>query len=273
MTEADLQVEYNQVLKRYNSTKDKMINLIEDKNCLIKHKYFVLKTDYIKKIGHLENMLFDLDIKLAISKRRIELANESIVQNKTINLAMIEAEIKDEFRDFLDALNSNNNEISIANYTENMSRLSELDLQELKRYYVGIAKLIYPDINSDLNDVQKSLWTKAEIAYENGEIQFLRIIYKLAQDETNATNDNIEKPIGELKDLIETFEERIKKEEREIAIILDNFPFNRAQLLVDKQKIREIQSELRQSIKEANSILELMEDHFIMMLDDTIFIN
>lgn len=273
MTEADLQVEYNQVLKRYNSTKDKMINLIEDKNCLIKHKYFVLKTDYIKKIGHLENMLFDLDIKLAISKRRIELANESIVQNKTINLAMIEAEIKDEFRDFLDALNSNNNEISIANYAENMSRLSELDLQELKRYYVGIAKLIYPDINSDLNDVQKSLWTKAEIAYENGEIQFLRIIYKLAQDETNATNDNIEKPIGELKDLIETFEERIKKEEREIAIILDNFPFNRAQLLVDKQKIREIQSELRQSIKEANSILELMEDHFIMMLDDTIFIN
>lgn len=271
MTEAGFRIQYDELLNRYIRTKDKMINIIEDKECLLKHRFFDLKTDYIMKIGYLEHELLDLDIKLAVAKRRIELAQEVLSQNTNINLSMIESEIKIEFSDFLDILNTKDNEIMIANYFENFARLSDEDLIDLKRYYVGIADLILPEINPGLNDIQKTLWEKAQLAYENGEIQFLRIIYKLAQDEAKATGVNKEISLSELDEQIAMFEERIKKEEKDINTLLDNFPFNKAGLLQDDKKIREIQGELRKNIEGGRSILKLMEEHFLMMLDETKF--
>lgn len=136
---------------------------------------------------------------------------------------------------------------------------------------MGIADLILPEINPGLNDIQKTLWEKAQLAYENGEIQFLRIIYKLAQDEAKATGVNKEISLSELDEQIAMFEERIKKEEKDINTLLDNFPFNKAGLLQDDKKIREIQGELRKNIEDGRSILKLMEEHFLMMLDETKF--
>ncbi len=271
LTEAEFQIEYDETLKRYQRTKEKMICVIEEKECLIKHKFFDLKTDYIMKIGYLEHELYDLDIKLAAAKRKIELAQEAISQNVPINLSMIELEIKNEFRDFLDILDSNGSEIEIAGYLDNLTRLSDEEFAELKRYYVNIAKLILPDINPGLNEIQKTLWEKAQLAYENAEFQFLRILFKLAQDEAKALEENEEIPLNELGEKIKVFEDRIKKEEMDIARLLDNFPFNKADLLKDEMKIREIQEELRRSIKDGKSILRLMEEHFLMMLDDTKF--
>lgn len=271
MTEADFQAQYDEVFNRYSRTKDKMINIIEDKECLLKHRFFVLKTDYIMKIGYLEHELFDLDIKLAVAKRRIELAQEVISQNANINLSMIESEIKIEFSDFLDILDTKDNEIMIANYFESFSKLSDEDLVELKKYYVGIANLILPEINPELNDIQKTLWEKAQLAYENGEIQFLKIIYKLTQDEAKAIEGNKKISLSELNEQTKIFEDRIKKEEKDINTLWDNFPFNKVDLLKDEKKIKEIQGELRKSINDGISILKLMEEHFIMMLDETRF--
>ncbi|TJX13805.1 hypothetical protein E9840_08230 [Tissierella creatinini] len=273
MTEVNIQGEYDETLQKYNWTKNKMISLMEDKECLLKHKFFDLKTDYIMKIGCLEHELFDLDIKIAVTKRKIELAQESISQNTAINLYMIETEIKKEFSDFLDVLDMNTNEIEIANYFDSMSRLSDEDLQDLKKYYVAIAQLILPEIEPGLNQVQKSLWTKAQSAYENAELEFLKIIYKLAQDEAKAINHKVGISARELGEQIGIFEKRIMEDEKVIATLLDNFPFNKADLLNDDKKVREIQGELRRSIKDGISILELMEEHFLMMLDDTKFKN
>lgn len=271
LTEADFQILYDEILNRYNRTKEEMINIIEDKECLLKHRFFDLKTDYIMKIGYLEHELFDLDIKLAVAKRKIELAQEALSQDASINLSMIESQIKMEFSDFLDVLGSKDNEIVIANYFDNMARLSDEELKELKKYYVAIARLILPDINPGLNDIQKTLWDKALLAYENGEIQFLIVIYKLAQDEAKATKVNKKISLNELEKQIRIFEERIKKEERDINTLLDNFPFNKADLLQDEEKIMEIQIELRKNIKDGKSILKLMDEHFLMMLDESRF--
>lgn len=250
-----------------------MVNVMEDKECLLKHKYFDLKTQYIVKIGYLEHELYDLDIKLGVAKRKIELAQEALSQNNKVNLSLIEAEIKREFCEFLDIIDSKEQEIKIAGYFNSVDRLTEEEYQDLRKYYKSIARLILPDIHPNLNEVQKALWEKANIAYENGEVQFLKIIYKLANDEAFGLKEFEEVSISEMDKRIVDFENKINKDLRDIQALQDNFPFNKEELLKDEGKIKEIQKNLRSNISDGNAILKLMEEHLLMLLDDTRFLS
>lgn len=273
LTEASIQSAYEEVLLKYKRIKNRMVNVMEDKECLLKHKYFDLKTQYIVKIGYLEHELYDLDIKLGVAKRKIELAQDALSQNNKVNLSLIEAEIKREFCEFLDIIDSKEQEIKIAGYFNSVDRLTEEEYQDLRKYYKSIARLILPDINPNLNEVQKALWEKANIAYENGEVQFLKIIYKLANDEAFGLKEFEEVSISEMDKRIVDFENKINKDLRDIQALQDNFPFNKEELLKDEGKIKEIQKNLRSSISDGNAILKLMEEHLLMLLDDTRFLS
>lgn len=273
LTEASIQSAYEEVLLKYKRIKNRMVNVMEDKECLLKHKYFDLKTQYIVKIGYLEHELYDLDIKLGVAKRKIELAQEALSQNNKVNLSLIEAEIKREFCEFLDIIDSKEQEIKIAGYFNSVDRLTEEEYQDLRKYYKSIARLILPDINPNLNEVQKALWEKANIAYENGEVQFLKIIYKLANDEAFGLKEFEEVSISEMDKRIVDFENKINKDLRDIQALQDNFPFNKEELLKDEGKIKEIQKNLRSNISDGNAILKLMEEHLLMLLDDTRFLS
>ena len=273
LTEASIQSAYEEVLLKYKRIKNRMVNVMEDKECLLKHKYFDLKTQYIVKIGYLEHELYDLDIKLGVAKRKIELAQEALSQNSKVNLSLIEAEIKREFCEFLDIIDSKEREIKIAGYFNSVDRLTEEEYQDLRKYYKSIARLILPDIHPNLNEVQKALWEKANIAYENGEVQFLKIIYKLANDEAFGLKEFEEVSISEMDKRIVDFENKINKDLRDIQALQDNFPFNKEELLKDEGKIKEIQKNLRSNISDGNAILKLMEEHLLMLLDDTRFLS
>lgn len=244
---------------------------MEDKECLLKHKFYYLKTDYIIKIGYLEHELFNLDLKLGAAKRKIELAQDAINQNTPINIGLIEEEVKREFGEFLKVQYNKDKEIKLAGYFSTIDRLTEEEYQDLKKYYRGIARLLLPDVYAKVNEVQKSLWEKANLAYENGEVQFLKIIYKLAKDEIAGVKRLEEYTAEELDSKINDFEIRIKNDLKDINTLLDNFPFNKEMLLKDETKISEMQKELKMNIKDGSAILNVLEEHFLMMLDDTKF--
>lgn len=273
LTEGIIQPDYEEVLLKYKRTKNRFVNVMEDKECLLKHKFFELKTQYILKIGCLEHELYDLDIKLGAAKRKIELAEEALSQNNKVNLSLINAEIKREFREFLDIINSKEKEIRIASYFNSIDKLTEEEYQDLRKYYKNIARLILPDINPNLNEIQRELWEKASVAYENGEVQFLKIIYKLANDEAFGLKEFENIPLSEIDRRIIDLESKINNDLRDIQALQANFPFNKEDLLKDEDKIKEIQDNLRSNINDGNTILKLMEEHFLMLLDDTRFLS
>lgn len=273
MTDSSLDSNYDILLRRYKNIKNQLVNVIEDKENLLRHRFFDLKTDYITKIGYLEYELYKLNSRLGIAKRKIELIQANNINKAVRKLPYIEELINIEFKDLLEVLNLRKREVEIASYLNTFEDISFEDFLELKRCFRGLIKLIHPYINPNANQIQKRLWEKGCIAYENGEVVFLKVILKLTKDEVRAVKDLNNYSIKELNSMINDFEQKISATSFEVKEILKNFPFNKEELLMDERKICDIQKELENHIKGAKNVLIIMEDHFLMILDDAKYIN
>ena len=273
MTDSSLDSNDDIILKRYRYLKNQLVNVIADKENLLKHRFFDLKTDYITMIGYLEYELYNINVRLGITKRKIELLQANKINKATRKLPYIEAVIKIEFKDLLEILDLKKREVEIASYLNAFEDITFEEFLELNKYFRSLIKLIHPYINPNANQIQKRLWEKGCIAYENKEVVFLKVILKLAKDEVCAAKDPGDYSIEELNSMIHNFEQKISATNIEVQEILKNFPFNMEELLMDDRKISDIQKKLQNQIKEAKSVLIIMEDHFLMILDDTKYLN
>ena len=273
MTKSTLHSDYDKVFKKYNTLRNQMISTIEIKEYMMKHSFFNLKTDYLTKIGYLEYELYNLNLNIEITKRRIELFLVDTSQESKINLSYIESIIQKEFKNFFLVLNLKKKEIKLANYFIKLEKPSECLYHELRKYYIEIAKLLLPEINPEANNVHKKLWEKANKSYENGEVQFLKIIYKLANDEVNETRDDKQYTINELKKGINYFESRIKDLLEEINSMKDLFPFSKEELLKDDHKVKDIQRELKMNIIKTKNVLLRLEEGFLLSLTETRYLS
>lgn len=273
MDDSTTQYNYNELLKKCKKLKNQLINIIEEKESLIKHKFFYLKSEYIEKIGFLEFELYELDLRLGETMRRIELVNLALESNIPFNLYHIESEVKREFEDFEELLKLKDKEIQFSRYFLDMNKMSDEEFLELKKYYKKTIRLIHPSINFNLSELQKNLWNKANIAYENVNLIYLKIIYKLAYDESINMTRMEDCSNEEISSQIYYFEDTIKKYLEEIDELKENFPFNKEELLKNETKVKEIRKDLSQSINEAKNILEMLEEHFLLILDDGQYIN
>ncbi|WFA09960.1 hypothetical protein [Tissierella sp. Yu-01] len=273
MGDIAIQTDYERFLKKYKNLKNQIINVLGTKEYLLKHKYYDLKNNYIIKIGILEHELLDTDIRLGLIKRKIELAQIYMKNQGQVNVSMIEARVNYEFEELINFLKSNEYEIKIVKSCSSTRKLSEDEFNELNKYFKNITRLLHPDLNINLTETQKRLWGKAKTAYENNELEYLKIIYKLANDESLNAQKIEDYSLDELQHSINHMEDIIKELLEEIKNIQDNFPFNKEELLNNDYKIKEIQSELRKNIKEGFSVLGILEDHYLLMLNGNTYIN
>ena len=125
MTKSTLHSDYDKVFKKYKTLRNQMISIIEIKEYMMKHSFFNLKTDYLTKIGYLEYELYNLNLNIEITKRRIELYFVDTGQESKINLSFIESIIQKEFKNFLLVLNLKKKEIRLANYYIKLEKPSE----------------------------------------------------------------------------------------------------------------------------------------------------
>lgn len=267
------QSDYERVFKQYMNLKNQIINVLSTKEYLLKHKYYDLKNNYMVKIGSLEHELLDTDIRLGLVKRKIELTQIYMKNQGQINVSIVESKANYEFEELIKFLKSNEYEIKIAKSCSSIRKLSDNEFNELNKYFKNITRLLHPDLNMNLTETQKRLWEKAKLAYENNELEYLKIIYKLANDETLNTKKIEDYSLDELQRYINYMEAIINELLEEIKKIQDDFPFNKEELLNNEFKIKEIQSELRKNIKEGTSILRILEDHYLLMLNGNSYIN
>lgn len=274
MDDSTAQSNHIELIRKYKRLRNQLISIIEEKEYLINHKYYNLKSEYIKKIGYLEFELYELDIKLGKARRRIEIVENLLDSNLPINLSYIELEITKEFREFNDILELKDRELQISDYICNKEDYpSEEELLELNKYYRKTIKVLHPHIHLNLTDLQKKLWDKANRAYHNCSLIYLKIIYKLGHDEYVNMPSLEEDSINELNAKVDFLEDNIKENTMELNELMVVFPFNKEILLKDELKVKDIQKELQRTIKEAKNILDLMEKHFLLLLNEGHYIN
>lgn len=127
--------------------------------------------------------------------------------------------------------------------------VSNEELKEIKNKYHKIAKLIHPDMNTDLKDDPTiiDLWNRTSVAYECLELKELKEIEVMVNSYLESINHNHEDIV------IPDVQEKIFDLNLEIEEILNTDPYQYKYILASKksmsQKRKELKKELRDYIE------------------------
>ena len=91
-------------------------------------------------------------------------------------LSEIESALDDEFDEYRRRLDEQIHRMNAALERNRGKLLSKEDARELKRLYRAIVKALHPDLHPDADPAQARLFHNAVSAYENGDLDGLRLI-------------------------------------------------------------------------------------------------
>ena len=203
---------------------------------------------YMLKLGGLEYKAFEAQCVCLRLKRKMELIQAKINRQEKIVLSEIEDTLDAEFLEFQKKLDEQINKMKAAIERSQYDVLSKEDSRELKKLYHRIIKALHPDLNPDLTPTQLALFNDAVKAYENGDLNMLRIIDEMVSEPILSDDHmDIMKQLANEKerlvDLLKTVKDSIEK-------IKSEFPYTIKELINDPGKIEARKAELKSLIHE-----------------------
>ena len=184
--------------------KTELANLIAERDELVHVVIPNLEAEYQLKIGFLEYEKFETQVSVNRLKRSIELAQAAINRGESVNLAKIEEILHEEFAEWEYKLKEHLNKVEAAKHHVK-SLLSPEESREIATIYKKIVKMLHPDINPEAYEKNRDLWERAAEAYQNGNLEGLRVLLLLLEEETETPRFNEkyhEKMTAQLKDSI-----------------------------------------------------------------------
>lgn len=263
MPNLEIHPKYQCLMDKYNILKEELARLIEVKDYLVKHKRIRLEGEYINKVGKYEYKFFEIETKILRTYRKIQLIQAKINHQEGIDEEEIEMQLNREYKEYMDKLQMMAEDIRAAKEIINLGKLSEREASELKKLYIEIAKTLHPDLNPNITEKEKILWQRAKDAYEIGDLELLKIFHEMAME--NKKVEEIDS-MKELRDKVEFFQDKIYDVSMEIQDIKKDFPFNQEAFLMDEEKVKERQKDLRAQIDTVELILEMSEKELLELL-------
>ena len=116
----------------------------------------------------------------------------------------------------------------------------------MKKLYRKIVKAMHPDLHPNQSEYERELFKKANLAYEDGDLDTLEKIYSIIENgmETEAEGSAIEALIREKQRLLDM----IMRIRSEIRNIKNRFPFTLQEMLSDPEKILAEQEKIKTKI-------------------------
>lgn len=211
-------------------------------------------TAYIAVFGDLINSLFQLQIDCIGLKKSIAFIQAALNRGSNVS--------DDELHDFLEhEMQSYNAKLEdMIKDTERAKKagtLSEFDIQQAKKIYRRIAKLIHPDICPVAKEHPEilELWNRAQIAYrltKVKELEEVEVLVNKALDDAGVETvemviPNLSVKIGEL--------------EQEITGIISTAPYIYSELLTDACAVQTKKDEFGRQIAEMDSYRDELRRH------------
>lgn len=176
----------------------------------------------------------------------------------------IEQTLDAEFAEFKTRLDEKIHEVNTALKRSQGEFLSDEDTGELKKLYRSVVKMLHPDLHPDISEAQVSLFHSAVSAYENGDLNSLRIICSMVSEPAVLKNKEegtavLAKEKKRLADLLQILRDRISE-------IKNTYPYTMKALVRDEKKIAEKKTELEHTISQLQEVLELYKAKIEEML-------
>ena len=175
-------------------------------------------------------------------------------QEKVI-ISKIEKILDDEFSKYQENLKQQINMMNKAIERSKCELLSEEDTKEINKLYRKIVKKLHPDIHPEINYALENLFQNAITAYENGDLDTLKIIDEMVGDHPLPDNkedvmSHLSKEKSRLQNLIKRTNERIEK-------IKSEFPYIVKEIIEDPKKTGERRSQIEAMYRDYNTSIEI----------------
>jgi hypothetical protein len=250
----------------FTTVKQAYIKALNDKDILINWGKPHLESLYISKIGYLQIDKLQIQLRIKALKRKIELVVACINKEEPVDLINIELQIATELanaeKTILQAAADLDNATFLLSHLATPSHG-----KELKDLYKQLAKQLHPDVNTNLTDKQKELWHIVQQAYNNGDLEKLRAIPIVYQNELkNAEDAFLQLSEEELLLKIKVLQEGIHVLEREMLAIKQEFPFCMQDEILDDEWIANQKQDLQKELQELTILEQDINQQYLHLI-------
>ena len=209
----------------------------------VRKESFQLEREYVKVFGDLILKVFEVKIDCIRKKKTIEYCQAFVNRGQSIDQDAMQEHLRREMAEYQERLE---NLIKDNEASKNSKKVSQADLQKIKKIYHKLVKNIHPDINpvTNENEELKGLWQRLIIAYNCNDL-------KEMQETEILINKTLEKlDMGAMDVEIPDIEEKIEQITAEIEAIKSVDPYQYKFLLDDEEAVRSKKDDLRAELKE-----------------------
>ena len=209
-----------------------------------------IEAEYQLTIGHLEYKQFCVQVEINRLKRKIDIIQQAVNHGDPVSEDLIDKALDNEFKEWENKLNEQLKKINNAKIRAK-TKLSLEESKEIAELYRKIVKKIHPDVNCELFNRYKNLWSRAVEAYKYGQLESLKAAWLIIQDLTEENQkgsnfDDLLQKKEELQGNIILFLEEIN----EIKAV---HPYDLLEKLSDETWIEEHQAIFHKSIAEMST--------------------
>jgi Mg2+ and Co2+ transporter CorA len=220
---------------------------------------------YMLSIGALEFKAYEIECAIFRLKRKVELIQAKKNRQEKIVLSQIEASLDAEFAEYQEKLNERVEKMNAALERSHGQLLTEKESRELKKLYHAIVKALHPDLHPDLSDAKIQLFHNAVEAYQNSDLNRLRIIDTMVSEPVVPTKKSAGLAVlMKEKERLTTLLQSIKDS---ITQIKSEFPYTMKSLVHSPEKIEARKTELEKHIVELNEALAAYTARIEQMLE------
>jgi len=160
------------------ATRLALLAAYETKDRLLYVEAPALRQEYMLKIGTQEEKVLEAELSVAMLRRKLELIQTAINRREPVDEAKIDKMLEKEREDRLQELEDADRTL------KELPELSDEEKKEMQRIYRRVIDDYHPGLHPDLSDTQKALYQKAMEAYQQQDLEALRLVSDMMYDTT-----------------------------------------------------------------------------------------
>lgn len=216
-------IEYNRKMKLIDSLKSEIAILVEKREYLVKDKKPFLESKYMMTIGKHEKERLEIEIEVRALKRELSIRRAALNRGEKVTSEEIKEVLKKELRLWQNKINEYANQIKKSELFLKLPRMDVEETKEFKSLYKKLVKRLHPDLN-EFNEKSKFLWLRTCAAYKDGDLDELRTLICIVQNEEEDEN-YLEKNLLLIDDKIDELQQIFHNINNQIEELHSTFPF------------------------------------------------